>query len=320
MFNISILLFIKKVYNIARFTKEEGYNVYAQINNYNLAIAKENEKNIRIIMFSDIHFAEKYKLIKLKNIIKYANNNNPDYICIPGDILDDSDVVKNHENRNILLAWLKELSDVAKIIISVGNHDIMHIVDSEWQFQVNDEWFKDLSEISNVVLLQNSIYEDKNIRFIGFNPSFSYYEKEKENEITFLIELNTTFNKIIKNDLLNIMLCHTPTNILNDLIIDNSPCLKNIDVILSGHIHGGLVPPLIDALWKCNKGFISPTGQLVPNLARGIMYKDGKVCIVSTGITKLGYSTGLLEKLNSLFPMNINNIEINSAEKIKRLQ
>ena len=292
--------------------------MHAQIKNYKINSIKKNIGKSKITMFSDIQYAANFKLTILNDIIKLSKESNPDYICIPGDILDDVDVINEVEERDILIAWLKCLSNIAKVIISIGNHDIMHQVDNKWELNMNDMWFNDVKRLSNVVLLDNSIYEDKKIRFIGFNPSFSHYEKDKEDIISFLIEINIAFNSVLSNDLYNIMLCHTPTNIFKDFIIDNTPILKNIDLVLSGHIHGGLVPPIIERLWDGNKGFIDPQLQLFPEIARGLIRTNGMTGIISTGITKLGPSTGLLAKMNCLYPMNINNIEI--GEDFKDLE
>lgn len=287
----------------------------AQINNYNIASVNKDIGLSKIIMFSDIQYATDFNLTKLNDIAKIIKESHPDYICIPGDILDNSDVVNDEYERNILIEWLKYLSNIAKVIVSIGNHDIMHKIDNKWQLQVNNNWFRDIKKLSNVILLNNSVYEDKKIRFIGFNPSFSYYEKDEEDMISFHIEINVAFKSMFNNDLYNIMLCHTPTNIFKDFIIQNTPVLKNMDLILSGHIHGGLVPPIAERLFSENQGFIDPQHKLFPNVARGLIRKDKTIGIISTGVTKLGQSTGILEKMDFLFPMNINNIEINGEEK-----
>jgi predicted MPP superfamily phosphohydrolase len=287
-------------------------------NNYTINSINKDIGKIKIMMFSDIQYKRNFCLNKLNYIVKKAKKKTPDYICIPGDLIDNSCVVNSALDREILIDWLRYLSEVAKVIISIGNHDIMHKVDNKWQLHINEEWFSDINKLSNVVLLRNSIYEDNKCRFIGFNPSFEHYEKDKEEVISFLIELNEAFPNIVDNDLYNIMLCHTPTNIFKNDVIKYSPVLKNVDLVFSGHIHGGLTLPLIRKYLGNNQGFIDPNGRFFPDIAHGIIEKSNLTGVISTGVTKLGESTGLLEKLNFLFPMNINYIEIENDIKTKK--
>jgi len=58
-------------------------------NHYNLS----NKYNKTIALFADIHYSKKYPLKNLKKIIENIKFNKPDYICIPGDIIDDWKII-----------------------------------------------------------------------------------------------------------------------------------------------------------------------------------------------------------------------------------
>ena len=83
--------------------------------NYNI----DNKLNKNIILISDIHYNDHTDLNRLNYILKEIRKHKPDYICIPGDITDKANI--NDENE--FIEWLKKLSKIAKVIISLGNHE-----------------------------------------------------------------------------------------------------------------------------------------------------------------------------------------------------
>ena len=73
---------------------------------------------------SDIHYSglkDSSRLEKLYNIIKNYKTN---YICITGDLIDSNNVVESDINSKYLIEWIKKLSKLSVILISLGNHDI----------------------------------------------------------------------------------------------------------------------------------------------------------------------------------------------------
>ena len=51
----------------------------------------------KIALFGDLHYDIDYDLTKLDLIVENLKLNQPDYICITGDILNQSSVVNNQE-------------------------------------------------------------------------------------------------------------------------------------------------------------------------------------------------------------------------------
>ena len=79
-------------------------------NHYNLS----NKYNKTIALFADIHYSKKYPLKNLKKIIENIKFNKPDYICIPGDIIDDATIIEEKEIE-YLINFIKELSKISKV-------------------------------------------------------------------------------------------------------------------------------------------------------------------------------------------------------------
>ena len=275
-----------------------------QYKKYNI----ENNENIDITIahISDIHFAHKYNSKRIEMVKNKIEEIHPDYICITGDTIDLYDVVED-TNYPDLKKFINDLSLIAKVIITIGNHEYIKIIENRFGKTDNIEWLKKL-KTDRVIVLDNEIYEENNISFIGYNPDYEYYhiskEKNPEKQNKELEELiNKTHNKY------NILLLHTPSLILRK---DNYKNIKNIDKIsltLCGHTHGGMLPAFIPG----NFGIISPTRELFPKNVRGIIKKNKNTIIINSGIMKLSRKSRITF-LNDIYGSNI--IEINIKHKI----
>ena len=192
--------------------------------------------------------------------------------------------------------FLEKLGNICKVIVILGNHDVEHTEKGIRKYFINENFISKLKKVKNLYLLRNSIYEDELINFIGIEVTYEYY---KNNNINFE-KINSTLKKL--NNKLNVLLIHDPEIILSNKEKIN---LNNINLILCGHTHGGLMPDFIPG----HRGLISPRKALFKNNMRGI-YKIGKsTLIISTGIVKLSKRSHLT-KLNDIFSSNITTITI----------
>lgn len=267
----------------------------------------ENDKNIntKIIHISDIHFAHNYNAKRLEMIKNKIKKIKPNYICITGDTVDIHDVVYD-TNYPDLKKFINDLSEIGKVIISVGNHEYIKMEENGFGKTENIEWLKQLKK-DNIIILDNEIYEEKNISFIGYNPDYEYYYKYKEKRPE---KYNKELEKIIEKtkNKYKILLVHTPSIILR---ADNYKNIKNIDKIsltLCGHTHGGMIPSFIPGHF----GIISPTRELFPKNIRGNIKINNNNIIISSGIMKLSRKSKITF-LNDIYGSNI--IEINLKDK-----
>ena len=95
--------------------------------------------------------------------------------------------------------------------------------------------------------------------------------------------------------------------------------LKEYDLLLSGHTHGGMVPKIFNRLFKKNQGLIAPNKKLFPEVARGKIerniFNKKITIIINGGITKLGdKSARILSKLNFFYNIDINKIIITNKK------
>ena len=65
------------------------------------------KKELKFIVLSDLHYSYRIKNEKLERILNEIRNIKPNYILFPGDIIDSTDMVKDHKEEKRFLNWLK---------------------------------------------------------------------------------------------------------------------------------------------------------------------------------------------------------------------
>ena len=269
--------------------------------------------NKKIAIISDIHYYFPGFNIKIfLNIIKQIKKEKPDYICICGDIIDSSNYTELSELEN----FLNQLALTAPIIAVLGNHDEKSGRRHNWTNKKNNVLKTTLKHVKNLHLLEDKTWKDKDITFYGFNPSFEYYEKDNEKYNSFLKEVKE-LNCPLNDDTYNVTLIHTPINIYKYLKNNKKSNLFKTDLILSGHMHNGLLPnwlaTFINKKFNTTRGFYSPTKQFFPKYAHGRIndIKDG---YVYEGITKLSKATGFYKHFNWRYNSKVKFIYIEKKE------
>lgn len=266
------------------------------------------KRDLTIIHIADIHFSITTKSKQLNKIKEEIIKNNPDYLVITGDLIDEPSITKNKYKIKELLFFLTELSKFTKVIISLGNHDIFNTSDMTF--------FKKLNELKNIFVLDNTTYQDDQIYISGLTlPCNYYYNITKDESAEILLEHLNHHPELIKklpSSLPKVMLIHSPIRITNQEVLKK---LKDYDLLLSGHTHNGMVPDIMSKLFKTNQGIIAPNKKLFPSIARGKIERyigNKKITIIITGgITKLSKKSGkILNKLNFVYNMSINKIII----------
>ena len=261
-----------------------------------------------IILISDIHYTNRKDIKKLDKLYNVLKNMKSKYVCIAGDLIDSYDIEKKY-----IINYLKKLSKIKKVIISLGNHDIRS-KDKEYTSFFDKDFWNTIKSLDNVYLLNNEGVLIDDIYFYGFTQSFNYYYKNKCESLDLLLNeidnnnVNKTYGKY------KVLLMHSPIFIDNKIVREK---LSSYDLILSGHMHNGCIPPIIDELVKNNRGIIAPNKKIFPKNARGISIV-GNYAVVSSGITKLSRSAPLILRMfNFIFPMSIHELIIGSDDVYK---
>ena len=180
-----------------------------------------------------------------KNIINQVREENPDAILIPGDLVD-----RHRKTYKRVLPFLRECNTIAPTFMSLGNHEVKFPVIVPSRIRE-----------TGTILLDNEYVPFHNILIGGHSP---------KTERTWL----KTFEEEEKY---KILLNHHPED-WNEYLKD-----RKIDLILSGHAHGGqirifnipLFSPGQGIFPKYTKGFygnmivgagVSNTAGIIPRL------------------------------------------------------
>lgn len=283
-------------------------------------------KSLKIAVISDIHFSRLVKTLKLRAIIKQFELARPDYIFITGDLVDTLECVDSLSERERFLSFLKNLtaiSSVRKMIASLGNHDFYRIPENKkgWHIVRDKEFLKSLRQVPNLVLLDDEIYQDDDIFCFGYTQKKSYYTEDgvnfAENAEAQLEDLTKTLANLPEPpaDKLKFALIHAPTHLQTP---DIEFLLQPFDYILSGHMHNGIVPPVLDEFWRNQKGIISPTKKLFSGTCRHTLETYDDKLIVVGPVTTFHAHLGLLEKLNVFYPTYLTYLEISDKKTYAR--
>ena len=283
-------------------------------------------KSLKIAVISDIHFSRLVKNLKLRAIIKQFELARPDYIFIPGDLIDTLECVDSESERQRFLNFLQNLtaiSSVRKMIVCLGNHDFYRIPENKkgWLIVRDNDFFEALRRIPNLVLLDDQTYQDDDIFCFGYTQKKSYYTEDgvnfAENAEAQLEDLTKTLANLPEppTDKLKFALIHAPTHLQTP---DIEFLLQPFDYILSGHMHNGIVPPVLDEFWRNQKGIISPTKKLFSGACRHTLKTYDDKLIVVGPVTIFHAHLGLLEKLNVFYPTYLTYLEISDKKTYAR--
>lgn len=188
-------------------------------------LSKQKKTKIKIIQISDLHFQELSSVHK--SIAKKINSKKPDLIFFTGDSIDNS---KNTKALNDFLKLIDQ--SITKFAIT-GN----------WEYWggVN------LAELNQVYSKNNcALLINENRKILIKNRSLSIIGVDD------FVGGNADFMKAIHNlkqTETNIVLSHCPEH--RDIISKQKGSL-NIDLVLSGHTHGGQIAFLGFAPFKPN--------------------------------------------------------------------
>ena len=251
--------------------------IWIAYGNTDLEIYKYNVKsedipsefdNFRIVQISDLHNAEfGENNEKLLLMLKQAD---ADIIAITGDMIDS-----RNTDVDVAISFAQKAVNIAPVYYVNGNHESRVLGEYEKLKQGLTD--------AGVTILENSSADitigDEAITLIGINdPTFRMELVDDTMEQNIAHQL---VNVIPDNDNYKVLLAHRPEYF--------DVYAGNVDLVLSGHAHGGQFRiPFIGGLVAPGQGFF-------PEYYEGSHIKENTEMIVSRGIG------------NSIIPFRINN-------------
>lgn len=221
----------------------------------------------KIAQISDLHNVELGQ--DHSEIIRILKEEKPQIIVITGDLIDS-----NHLDMDTAISFVQQAVNIAPCYYVTGNHEA-------W-IKENYQKLEDRLLDSNVIILHDEVViferDSESIQLIGLDdPEFS----DQDSYIQQIV-LSTKLSNLNLDNRFRLLLSHRPEAF--DAYVDN-----NIDLVLSGHTHGGQFRlPFIGGVVVPNQGFF-------PKVDAGEYHEFNTTMIVSRGLG------------NSIIPIRINN-------------
>ena len=272
-----------------------------KVNEYVLKDPRFN-KDRTVVNMSDIHS----NVVALNNIVKLLEEIKASYIYVPGDTLDSID---NPHNKEIM-ELLKKVGNISQTFLSVGNHEMCELsyeTGKKEEVESKDyiDFFIEVAKQTDCIPMISDFSKidlADDLSVSAANVPFSYYGK-KENLEQFKKLLENVKEKMDENKF-NVLLLHSPNSLIQNGKIDrSSDVIRNMNLILCGHNHGGLMPTFAQDILKGHRGLAGPYAKLFQPNAYGVYNEEDTSVLVSNGVTKIsatseaGKINGILNKI-----------------------
>lgn len=216
-------------------------NCFLSVTEYTIPLT-ELEGSARVVVISDLHGKEYGR--DNRRLLAKISEQRPDAIFVVGDMLDDSDA-KNGFSKTVKL--LSGLLDIAPVYFSYGNQE------KEYNRDIINEFVKTIIENGAVVLDDSFVDCEIGGQIIRVGGTMGHAfpfgrtkeEFESSNEYIFLKDME-------KTSLPTVVLAHMP-----DTFIFNGAYKywNNIDLVVSGHTHGGVIRlPFVGGVYSPMQG------------------------------------------------------------------
>lgn len=266
------------------------YEVYISYNQLTTSIYNINTQNINkdinIVTISDLHNNQFHENNKI--LIDKIKNQSPDIILVVGDMINEEST-----DTKIVIDLMNELTKISKVFYSMGNTELDYLQSNK------DNIIKNI-ESTGVTVLDNN-YEDVKINDttirIGGMYEYAFNLKGK------VLDKNSTSKKTYeflsdfeKTNNYKIMMAHRP----DSFIFGEASKDWDIDLVVSGHTHGGqVVVPFLGGLYVGDQGWF-------PQYTKGIFDLNNMKMIITSG---LGSGKQSLPRFNNV--PEIVNIKLN---------
>lgn len=227
--------------------------------------SKKIKEDCTITVLADLHnYVYGNKNEQLLQAIRKVN---PDAVISAGDMIEG---YKDSKGTGETIRFLKKLDEEFLFFYGMGNHERKFRTRPELYPKQVEEFEGELSKTA-IKLLDNETrkIENKNIKIYGLNLEREYFRKFKLFPVSASHISELVGNK--DEDTFNLLIAHNPDQF-------ESYVKWGADVVLSGHVHGGMVRiPGIG-------GVISPQLTLFPKYDGGRYQKGNTTMILSRGL------------------------------------
>lgn len=209
--------------------------------------------SLKIVLLADTHFGYNSGAVHAQEIVDKINEQNPDLVCIAGDIFDNEyDAVRKPEKISEILRTIRSKYGV---YACWGNHDLNEPILAGFTFkhkkedskQLKDPRMKRFLQNSNIQLLEDEAVLIDNSFYVVGRKDASLIEKIEEKRKT-----PAQLTQKLDKDKTIIVIDHQPKELQD--IAD-----AGVDLDLCGHTHDGQTFPgnfTVKFLWENPCGYL----------------------------------------------------------------
>ena len=219
---------------------------------------------VRLCVLADLHdrsFEEKNS-----RLVSKVESVNPDLIILDGDML-------NHDSpdADIVCTLISKLKDICPVYFGLGNHEI------ENRDRIDHQLVSKIEDAGAVVLDED--YEDIEVNGntirLGGLYAYAFGSGPVENEAALVEpEVKAFLEEYQNTDNLKIMMSHRP----DSFIFGDASKVWDIDLVISGHLHGGqVVLPFLGGVFGGDQGYF-------PKYIHGMYEKDNMNIFITSGL------------------------------------
>lgn len=201
-----------------------------------------------------------------EDLVSEISSANPAAILIVGDMLNG-----DSQDAESVYALVKQLSDTYPVYYTLGNHELEFI-------EIHPEFPQKVQQAGAILVDKN--YFDielggKSLRIGGlYDYAFALDGSDSTNPETMDPEIYQFLRDFQDTKNYKIMLSHRPES----FILGEASKTWEIDLVVSGHVHGGqVVLPYVGGLWAPEQGWF-------PTYVHGLYEKDKLQIFITSGL------------------------------------
>ncbi len=220
----------------------------------------------KIVFLSDLHNHEYGS--ENDELIEAIRKESPDIILIGGDML----VGKEKKKFDVALEFVKKLPAIAPVYYANGNHE-QRMKEFPGNYTASYKEYKDELVLSGVSFLENNSirfnWDGKTVKVTGLEIPLRCYTHFRKGTMDTMEIIERIGMK--EDNIYEIVMAHNPSYMKRYLE-------RGADLILSGHLHGGIarLPGIV--------GAISPSFEIFPKYSGDLYHENDTDIVVSKGL------------------------------------
>ena len=240
-------------------------NYHLAVSSYSLSSEKLSAP-VRIVFLSDLHGRE-FGKDNSRLLAKIAAQE-PDLIALVGDVFNED---AEAAEIDAMCGFIRACTEIAPTYFGLGNHETTYLetdaaglldrIREAGATVVNDE-FQDITVNGNSIRLGG---------YMGYYP----YPHMMTHDPELIQKEKDFFGAFKRTEDFKLLLNHIPTGWLDWGFIHKD----SVDLVLSGHYHGGVVRiPILE------QGLFAPYVGKFPPYTKGMFVGEKATCVLSTGL------------------------------------